>query len=376
MLTTEKIPKDTKTFFEKLHKSKKIPIALIYPVSKVEDGKIKKNPKKIIYIDPNETDIEKYDNNDVTMYKLSKVEDYVFINNELKKNPNKCSLCNKNFSNKSNTKRHILNSCPFKKINIKVPNFENKTNEIILKKDEEILCQFPNPGLRDIIYIAGPQGSGKSTYTKNYITEFSRLFPPIVIEQEESEFSESYDYSSNSEQNIGDYEKSIYLISRIDNDKSFRDLIDENVLLPVDISDPELIINPLDAKLEMPNSLIIFDDYELLDKSIQKSIEITLKDVILNGRDQAEFGNDIYTVITSHQLTDYKRTRDILYESSSITIFPKATPKYHLNRVLKNYCGLGKADIEKILLLPGRWVTIYKRYPSWILYKGGVFRPS
>lgn len=301
-----------------------IPIALVYNKKDVKGGTPLGKPKKIIYsCDYSDSDSDS--ESDV---------DY-----------NQCPKCKKHFSSKFNTNRHIKNSCPFYKV-VQKSKPNEKVNEIKLNKDEIICSQFPNPKLRDICYVAAPYGAGKSTYTENYIKSFMELF-----------------------------DKDIFLISRIEDDKAFRDLIDNDEMQVIDIQDESLLEYPLGAKEDLYNSLVIFDDYELLDKDIQKSIEITLKDVILNGRDQADKGNDIYAVITAHQISNYSKTRDILNECSSITIFPNAGSTYHIKRVLKEYCGFSKKDINKILKL-GRWVTIYKRAPQWVLYNKGVFKPS
>ncbi len=385
MFEVVKLPKTKKKIDEFVKNSKKIPISLVYPKKRNDKGKTNALPIKMIVINENE---DKLDN---VMDGLTKINDPAFVKDQLKINPKRCPFCDFDFTNKYNCKRHIRDHCPFKKIekftgkNIRE---DGRTNEIKLKDTEQILSQFPNPKLRDICYVAAPYGAGKSTYTKNYIKEFTRLFEPLMYSSESSNSvsgddvpqdyyeDESYDsYEDEYSEEIGDG-KTIYLISRIEDDEAFRDLIESGTMTPVDINDPDLINNPINAKEELSNSLIVFDDYELLDKSIQKSIEITLKDVMLNGRDQANLGNDIYAIITAHQITNYSKTRDILNECSSITLFPKAGSTYHIRRVLRTYCGFGKDNIEKIINLPSRWITIYKRWPMWVMYSGGVYKPS
>ena len=315
----------------------------ITPIAIVYDKKQDK-PKSFIEMKVFDDDQENIDNR-------------MFVKEQLSKNPHKCPFCEKPFSNNFNACRHLKVACPFRKVKKKEwDNRRDRRYEQILKlEDNEIVkSQFPNPKLRDIAYVSGPYGAGKSTYVKNYMKSFIELFEP-------------------SSENGGDGDKTIFLISRIDNDESFRDYLDDGTMIQVDINDPDIIENPLDAKQELNNSLIIFDDYELLDKNIQKSIEITLKDVLLNGRDQANEGNDIYCIVTSHQMSNYSKTRDILNECSSITFFPKAGGVRGIQYVLKNYCGFDKDDIKKLMNLPSRWVTVYKRYPNWCLYSKGCF---
>jgi len=80
-----------------------------------------------------------------------------------------------------------------------------------------------------------------------------------------------------------------------------------------------------------------------------------------------------YVVAVSHQLLNYKHTRQLLNESTSVTFFPCSGSDYHIKRFLKTYCGLDEANIKKILKLPSRWVTLYKTYPMYVLYEKGCF---
>lgn len=285
----------------------------------------------------------KYDNNPL-------LNDTYYINDELKINPKTCPFCHMLFSNNSSVKRHIKNSCILRKKD-KLCNF---SSEIRLSNNENIKSQLPNIYLRDIAYICGPQGSGKSYYCKNYINEFIDIFP----------------------------DKKIFLISRISDDSAFKEFIDNDIIIPLYLDEirDEIIKNPIDAKKELSNSLCIFDDYDMIDKELQKSLEITLRDIILNCRDQScseidrRDSKDIYVLITSHQIRDYKRTRDILFESSSITIFPKEE-RYQNKNLLKDNLQYSPSCIRKILNLNSRWVTLYKRSPQYILYDKGCFKP-
>lgn len=252
-----------------------------------------------------------------------------------------CPGCNTQMSTRWSVKRHINNnSCPDIYITHCEPPHCGISDEIIDLDTGIIKCQFPNVNLRDIIYVAGPQGCGKSTYVKCYTEEFLDAFP----------------------------HKEVFLLSRIEDDDAFRDI----EMTQIDINDPELMDEPINVKEELNDSLIIFDDYLALDRNIQKSIEMTLKDVIQNGRDQSKNGKDIYVAITSHQLYDGNRTRDILTEMSSLTFFPAGGDIYHMRYILKNYFGLTKSKIDEILNINSRWITITKRVPRYIIHQYGV----
>lgn len=328
------------------------------------------------------------------------------IYNKVKVTEKACPKCKKQFSNKYNAERHANRYCIYNKVKKLENKKEMEGNKIILENDDWIIkSQYPNPELRDICYVAGPQGAGKSTYVKNYMESFMDLFNiDNTTEVEYDNYSESSgesliqdilnnpenyqellrelfdsDMSTSEEdnettkmKNNGKLTKSINLISRIENDDSFQKYIEDGTMIPIDIGNEDIIDNPIDSKKELNNSLSIFDDYELLDKKIQKSIEITLKDVLLNGRDQSKQNQDIYCVVTGHQISDRTRTRDILNECGSITVFPQGGGIHAITYALKIYGGLSQQQIDKVLSLPSHYVTIYKRYPNWILWEKGI----
>ncbi len=289
----------------------------------------------------NNTQIGRVKNNgDITPEQLDKL---------LELNEQKCPFCNKILSNKSSTKRHILNSCPVRKVEeleLKATQRENDyKSEIVLPDNMYIKCASPNTKLRDIIYISGSQGSGKSYYCRQYIDRFMEMFP----------------------------DKPIILLSRIDEDKAFKDLIDDDKMIPLDINDPDIIENPIDAKEELGDSLSVFDDFLQYDKELAKSIRYTLSDVMLNGRCQAGLGLDTYCLVTSHMLTDYNKTRDILNESSSIVCFPHSGQIFHIKRVMREYIGMSNRQIKKCLAIKSRWLTLHKRSPNYVLSEAGIF---
>ena len=270
------------------------------------------------------------------------------INQLLKKGPSGrmrpiCQYCKKDFYQKSDLKRHQSKSCKMKAFKEFVDEHmrdDNEVgNELILKEGE--LIPLPRDDRREILYIAGPQGSGKSYYAGQYIKEYQKKFS----------------------------KNDVILFSRIEEDDSFKD-IDGMMKIKLDNS---LLNDPIDAKKELIKSITIFDDIETMDKDVQKYMEDLRNDVIKNGRDQSNSGKDIYCICTNHQISDYKKTRDLLNECTSITIFPKSGSTYGIRRVLKTYFGMSKNQIYKVLNLPSRWVSLYSTYPQYVLHQKGAY---
>jgi len=181
-------------------------------------------------------------------------------------------------------------------------------------------------------YVAGSSGSGKSTYIGKYIGLYKQMFP----------------------------KRNIWVFSRLTEDKEL-DKHDVNRIL----LDKGIVENPIDPE-ELSNgngALCIFDDIDTIaDKKINEAVHKLRDDLLETGRHQK-----ISTISTGHQLMDYKKTRTLLNEASFVTFFPQSGSSYHIRRFLKIYCGLDNKNIEKIMALPSRWVTIYKVYPMYVI---------
>lgn len=282
-----------------------------------------------------------------------------------------CPICGLKFTRRDSVTRHINTKCKkenlIKKLledymnenytekeiedikGIKIKRKEKIQNkdigrEIIIK-DEGKIIPLPNTNNSEVLYIGGPRDSGKSYYTTQYIKEFQKCFP----------------------------DKDIFLFSRVEEDGNL-DKIEGITRIKLDMK----LLKEIDTKETLNNSICIFDDIDTgSDKKICEKLIQIRDDVIKCGRDQknndARIGNDIYCVCTNHQITDYKKTRDLLNECTSITVFPKSGSTYGITRALKLYCGLSKNNIERILSLPSRWVTIYRRYPIYCIYEKGCY---
>jgi hypothetical protein len=56
-----------------------------------------------------------------------------------------------------------------------------------------------------------------------------------------------------------------------------------------------------------------------------------------------------------------------------VTFFPQSGDVHHIEYFLQKYGGIRKKEeIDRILGLPSRWITLYKSYPMYILHEQGV----
>lgn len=196
---------------------------------------------------------------------------------------------------------------------------------------------IPNPEVeRQILYVTGPSGSGKSYFTRAYVQEFQKMFPkrPIIL------FSSITDDSS------------------IDEIKGLK-----RVKLGPEFLEEEFEIN------DFKDTLVIFDDTDCIsDKKLKLKVNGILNIILETGRH-----TNTYCIFTSHLPTAGNDTKRILNESHSITFFPQALGGRSLKYLLESYLGLDRDQIKKVKKLKSRWVSVSKSYPKVIISEKEIF---
>lgn len=202
--------------------------------------------------------------------------------------------------------------------------------DLKLSNDEEFML-IPNPETeRQILYITGRSGSGKSYYTKKYIEEYVKFYP----------------------------KNNVYIFSSLESDSSLDSLKN---LKRIKISE-ELLNDDLTAK-DFKDSIVIFDDTDVIsNKKILKKIDEIKDSILQTGRHFR-----VSAIITTHTACNGGSTKIILNECHSITIFPAGLGNRSLKYLLDSYLGLDKHQIKKIKNLNSRWVTIVKSFPMVVL---------
>lgn len=185
-----------------------------------------------------------------------------------------------------------------------------------------------------IIYIAGPAGSGKSTYAGKYIELYLKLFPDAQF----------------------------FVFSRLNEDPAFDHLNPHRVTI-----DESLITEPIDITEDVtPDSIILFDDIDTIqDKKLQLAVNKLKADILEIGRHQ-----NIRCVITCHLINPNERAaaRTLLNEMQTMTVFPNAGSTYQIEYALRKYFGFSVKQIRTLLdIKDSRWLTIFKNYPQVIL---------
>lgn len=209
---------------------------------------------------------------------------------------------------------------------------DTKKTHVELPDDSEFqILPSPDPKKREVFYIAGASGSGKSYIAKS-IAEFYRKLHP---------------------------EREVYLLSKLQEDET----LDKMEPPPQRLKIKSFVDDYPDDLEEFRDCLIIFDDYDTFVGQEDKVVHKLIDDLATMGRH-----TNTTMLCLSHYLTNYKKTRLLLNEATHIIVYPMATSFHALGYLLKTHIGMTKDDIRDLKKM-GRWVCVYKHYPQWLLSK-------
>lgn len=188
---------------------------------------------------------------------------------------------------------------------------------------------------REILYITGASGSGKSTYTLNYIKQYKKR------------------YNKNE----------VWLFSALKEDETIDKIKPKRIII-----DDRLITEPLSIE-EFKDSLCIFDDVDVIKvKEHREAVYGLLNAILETGR---HF--NISCIITNHLPTAGKDTRRVINECHSVTYFPQSGAAGQMKRLLQDYLGMDNKTLKDIRKMNTRWATIFKNYPMCIMTERKVF---
>jgi len=206
-------------------------------------------------------------------------------------------------------------------------------SEIKLKEGRVVPIPNQDEDQADHVYVAGQTGAGKSSWIGNYIKELKSDNP----------------------------KKDLFIFSTFDEDKALDDLKPTRIIIDQDVVDEPI------QKEELKDSVCIFDDIDTIrPKNLAKACQDLRNDLLQNGRKM-----HIRVMSTSHQLMNYKLTRDLLNSCQKIVYFPQATSPHHVKRFLTEYVGLDKKGLKMVTDINSRWIMVSINFPSYILWDKG-----
>lgn len=252
-----------------------------------------------------------------------------------------CTACRNSFDNKTKLNDH-LKSCKLyltaKKAADKRISELKEQAENYSKSDNWSIKSFTGynlfptdfstynyPKERIVLFIIGASGSGKSTFASNFLKVNS------------------------------DKEQKKYLISSRSAD------IDGGVYSNMNMKQIKLnknfnITPTSEITKKLNDSFIIFDDVENI---VNSQVPQLISDILIIGRKEK-----ISMIEISH--IPHNKTKSFT-ESHGIVLFPDGLSANLLERILVNYLGFNKKQIDKLKSLDNRWIYIHKAYPMYIM---------
>jgi hypothetical protein len=195
---------------------------------------------------------------------------------------------------------------------------------------------LPNKTCR-VLFIAGPQGAGKTVWASKYLKEYMQDFPNAEL----------------------------FLFSTVDNDVSL-----EGIPFTRMIMNQEMVDKPFEVSEFPDNCVMLFDDTDqVTDPKLEKAVHNLVTRVIQIGRHK-----NIQIIITSHSMlgNGVKLSKVIMQELNAFTFFPLASSARQLSYALGAHLNVSAPAIKKILETESRWVTLIKQYPPIVLTEDKV----
>ena len=218
------------------------------------------------------------------------------------------------------------------------------TPPVVLKPGEHFAIEPTNdPKGRNCLMVGGMSGSGKSHICLNFAKRYHELWPDRPI-------------------NLVSYLQKDATLDQIDYIKRIR---------------PESFVEDPPKLEEFNKSLTIFDDIEGFEDDDEKlpkaeriapAIQRVINMVASTGRH-----NSSSLIVSSHLLTNYKKTRLFLGEAHCFIAFPHGVSDTQYRRLFCVHGGCDRKAIEKTRKLPSRWVCLRKTYPSMIIHETGAY---
>jgi hypothetical protein len=217
---------------------------------------------------------------------------------------------------------------------------KNKHKQISVSDDDDLATEFRRLELTDqklqqipdkhterqIMYITGASGSGKSTYISKYCKQYRKAFP----------------------------DNEIYVFSALKEDESLDACSPKRIVI-----DDRMMSDPLSVD-DFKDSMVIFDDVDVIgDKKHRDAVYQLLNALLETGRHTKSS-----VFVSNHLPYAGKDTRRILNEAHSVIWFPNSGSGVGMKRLLCDYLGLDKDINKKLRKMQTRWAVYFKSFPG------------
>jgi len=213
--------------------------------------------------------------------------------------------------------------------------FEDRCRKEVAIADDGIVIPLPRTDTRECLYVSGPSGSGKSTYCARYCLEARKMWPDVRI----------------------------VIFSRVDNDP----VLDIKEIAPERFKITDDFIDNPPQRDAFADAIVLMDDIDTIpNKKLADAVRQFRDDLLETGRH-----TNTTVISTSHLIQNWGKTRGTLNEATSVTFFPRSSSAYYVKKFLKEHAGLSPKQIQRVLDLPSRWVTVYRSAPQYFLHEKG-----
>ena len=212
---------------------------------------------------------------------------------------------------------------------------EGETHVSLPVSDHFSIEPTPKPDDRDLIYVTGASGSGKSHTLRAFAMRYRQLWP----------------------------RRTICLLSHLKQDDTLDSVADRIGMHRLNCE--SLLQRPLEIS-ECRDSLILIDDVDGLDKPLAEAVHKAVMTIATEGRHE-----NVSMLYSTHSTTMGAKSRVLLNEMHSYVCFPHGASAMATEYLLHRYAGVDKDVIKQARKLRSRWFMISKRYPPFMLYDGG-----
>lgn len=216
--------------------------------------------------------------------------------------------------------------------------FTAKRDTVVLPPGSSFEQLTPTDGSRIVQFVGGRSGSGKSHKSAGLIKIYQKLNPGAPV----------------------------FGVCKTK-------LKDDDVYAPLGIKQLPISAFYSSGKLDVKalfgdkGCLVLFDDWDSFEGEELETVLAAIKDIINLGRKM-----NISIIVTSHMLSDYNKTRNILREATFLTFFPEHEQAGAMEYTCKKTLGL-KPDVVEEMGHLGRSVTLHNTRPKFILAKNKAF---
>lgn len=187
----------------------------------------------------------------------------------------------------------------------------------------------PDPEKREVYYICGASGCGKSYFVKGLVELYRKLFP----------------------------EREVYLCSHLESDDTL-----DSLRPPLKRVNIKSFVDRPPTLDEFQDCFLICDDIDSLPKDELKAIWNVIDTIAIQGRHTRTT-----LAVISHYITNYKTTRLILNEATKVVVYPQATSISSLRYMLERKFGIDVDKIKAFKRMKTRWVCLYAMYPQYYI---------